>query len=74
MKLAIVVCLATILFANPANAELKTNIEYGKAGGQILRLDANVPDGAGLFPVVIAIHGGGWCAGDKAEKEISRPF
>ena len=43
----------------------QTDIEYGKAGGQSLRLDAHVPDGAGPFPVVLVVHGGGWSGGDK---------
>ena len=68
MKFAIISLLASTLFASVACAELKTNIEFGKAGGQVLRLDANVPDGNGPFPVVIAIHGGGWGAGDKSGK------
>lgn len=67
MKIPAIALIAT-LCATTVRAEVKTNIEYGKAGGQILRLDANVPDGSGPFPVVIAIHGGGWCAGDKSGK------
>ena len=65
MKPAFVISLATMLSASVVHAELKTNIEYGTAGGEVLHLDANVPDGAGPFPVVIAIHGGGWSRGDK---------
>jgi acetyl esterase/lipase len=47
-------------------AELKSNIEYGQAGGESLLLDASVPDGDGTFPVAIVVHGGGWASGDKA--------
>lgn len=65
---AVGIFLAATLFANAARAELKTNIEYSNVGGQALLLDANVPDGAGPFPVVIAVHGGGWCIGDKSGK------
>ena len=63
MKPAFVTFLAVTLFANVVRAELETNIEYGNGrANQVLRLDANVPDGTGPFPVVIAIHGGGWCS------------
>jgi alpha-L-fucosidase 2 len=50
-----------------ANAELQSDIEYGTADGESLKLDANVPEGAGPFPVVIVVHGGGWSGGDKAQ-------
>jgi len=39
---------------------------YGEAGGEVLKLDACVPEGAGPFPVAILVHGGGWSGGDKA--------
>jgi acetyl esterase len=42
-----------------------TNIEYGRAGGQSLRLDAWSPDGTGPFRAAIIVHGGGWVAGDR---------
>lgn len=29
------------------------------------KVDICVPNGIGPFPVIICIHGGGWCAGDK---------
>lgn len=45
---------------------LHRDIEYGRAEGEPLLLDAHVPDGAGPFPVAIFVHGGGWSGGDKA--------
>jgi acetyl esterase/lipase len=54
--------------ASPAalsGGELKQDIEYGTAGGESLKLDVFVPDGAGPFPVAILVHGGGWSRGDK---------
>jgi alpha-L-fucosidase 2 len=45
---------------------VKKDIEYGQASGISLKLDANIPDAAGPFPVVILVHGGGWATGDKA--------
>ena len=59
-------------------AELKTDIEYGNAGGVRLLLDASVPEGSGPFPVAIIVHGGGWSGGDKqrdvAGRDISPLF
>lgn len=43
------------------------DVEYGNVGGESLRLDASVPPGAGPFPMVILIHGGGWGSGDKRQ-------
>ncbi len=65
MKTAFVIFLAVTSLTHAVHAELKTNIEYGTAGREILRLDANVPDGTGPFPVILAVHGGGWSRGDK---------
>jgi acetyl esterase/lipase len=44
-----------------------SDIEYGQAGGESLRLDAFVPAGTGPFAAAIMVHGGGWGGGDKAK-------
>jgi acetyl esterase/lipase len=44
---------------------LKSDIEFAKAGGISLTLDAFVPDGPGPFPTCILVHGGGFVRGDK---------
>ena len=49
-----------------SHAEVRNDIEYGRAGGESLRLDAAVPDGPGPFAAVILVHGGGWTSGDKS--------
>jgi alpha-L-fucosidase 2 len=41
------------------------DITYARAGGLPLLMDAYLPEGAGPFPAVILVHGGGWEAGDK---------
>jgi alpha-L-fucosidase 2 len=46
-------------------AELKTDIEFAKPGGESLTLDAFVPEGDGPFPTCILVHGGGFTKGDK---------
>jgi acetyl esterase/lipase len=56
--------LVAVLFCCGCES-IKTNIEYGRVHGHSLLLDAHVPDGKGLHPVVILVHGGGWTAGDK---------
>ncbi len=53
-------------------ASVQTGIEYGKAGDVSLLMDAWIPDGAGPFPTVILVHGGGWQAGDR-QKDY-KPF
>ena len=58
--------LLSLCVAVVARAGLQTDIEYGLADGESLKLDAYVPDGAGPFPAVILVHGGGWNAGDKS--------
>lgn len=59
---AALMCMTTALRA----ATVQTDLEYGKAGEESLRLDACVPSGTGPFPAVILVHGGGWSAGDKS--------
>jgi alpha-L-fucosidase 2 len=58
--------LFALSFASAAVAGLQTDLEYGFAGGESLKLDAYVPEGSGPFPAVILVHGGGWNAGDKS--------
>lgn len=63
MLLAALICCAA--FATAARAEMRKDIEFAKPGGFSLTLDAYVPDGAGPFPTVIIVHGGGFARGDK---------
>jgi acetyl esterase/lipase len=55
--------------AKPENVIVLRDIEYGKAGGQPLKLDVLLPRSAGknLRPAIIYIHGGAWKFGDKSE-------
>lgn len=56
-----------------AKAGIRKDVEYGRAAGEALRLDACVPDGKGPFPAAILVHGGGWSGGDK-EKGVDPLF
>ncbi|MEO6005690.1 MAG: alpha/beta hydrolase [Opitutus sp.] len=62
-RLAVLLCVG---FATVARAAFQADIEYGLAGGESLKLDAYTPEGAGPFPAVILVHGGGWNGGDKS--------
>jgi alpha-L-fucosidase 2 len=55
-----------LLVSVTAHAATYADLEYGRAGGESLRLDAGIPDGPGPFAAVILIHGGGWTGGDKS--------
>jgi acetyl esterase/lipase len=71
--------LAVLLFsASPASADPRwhPDIEYSKASGDSLHLDASIPEGTGPFPVALLIHGGGWGSGDKAADfgALSKPL
>jgi len=63
MKFLVFLLLGAVATAAPT---FQTDIEYGVAGGESLRLDLCIPDGPGPFPAVILVHGGGWNAGDKS--------
>lgn len=54
-----------VVLEHPAG--MYEDILYGTQGGQSLLLDACVPEGKGLGPAVILIHGGGWSSGDKKD-------
>jgi len=56
------------LFATLARAEDETDLTYGTAAGEELKLDLSVPEGAGPFPVCILVHGGGFERGDKQKQ------
>lgn len=57
--------LALLLRAEPGPVTI-SDVSYGKAGDENLLLDVRLPCRARHAPVVIVVHGGGWCDGDKA--------
>jgi acetyl esterase len=56
--------LAAGLLLQGASAD-KADVEYSRPDGKPLLLDIHVPDGAGPFPAVIVVHGGGFDQGTK---------
>jgi acetyl esterase/lipase len=69
-----IIAVCVVLSAGLCNADLRKDIAYGINGkGATIKLDAYVPDGNGLFPAVIFVHGGAWCGGDKQEGDRILP-
>lgn len=58
---------ALILFGFAAPAELIRDVEYARPDGVSLKLDVNVPEGKGPFPMVILVHGGGFTNVNRQE-------
>lgn len=54
-----------ITSAAQIHADLRENIEYGRAGESSLKLDARIPEGRGPFAAAIIVHGGAWVTGDR---------
>ena len=53
--------------ARAADAATTRDIVYARPAGEALALDLAVPAGAGPFPLVVCVHGGGWKAGKRQD-------
>ena len=58
-------------FAVPGGLVAKEDVVFAEAGGRKLKLDLYRPEGKGVLPGVVVVHGGGWTGGDK---ESFRPI
>lgn len=66
MKFASAFIFTLLSMSAMAHTEIRKDIVYGRPDYQDLKLDANIPDQTGPFPIAILVHGGGWSVGDKA--------
>lgn len=51
----------------PGDIDLFPDLTFGEAGGEQLKVDVATPRGKGPFPAILAVHGGGWVAGNRKE-------
>ncbi len=56
-----------------ARAEVRRDVEYSSPGGVRLAMDISIPEGGGLHPAAIVVHGGGWVRGDR-ETDVAPLF
>src|SRR5215212_2087808 len=61
VRLLLPLMISTQLFG----ATVARGVEYGRASGAPLLLDACIPEGKGPFPAVVIVHGGGWIGGHR---------
>lgn len=58
-------CMIACAMVSTGFAEVRKGIEYSRAEGMSLQLDASIPEGAGPFAAAVVVHGGGWVRGDR---------
>jgi acetyl esterase/lipase len=54
--------------------EIRRDVRYATHDGIALLGDYYVPKGPGKFPVVVAVHGGGWQLGDRTSFRFLGPY
>ena len=59
--------LALLLGIKTPPIVVDVGVELGSSSGVLLRGDVYHPTHAGIHPVVLVLHGGGWSGGDRAE-------
>jgi predicted acyl esterase len=62
-------------FPNDPRFELQEGFAWSTAEGVELKANLYLPKGAGPFPVVLYLHGGGWSSGDRKQlgRQTGRP-
>src|SRR6185436_5320816 len=61
-------------FLLAAGVEVRNDIKFSNASGEVLLMDAHIPEGPGPFAAVILVHGGGWSNGNKQASFIKPLF
>jgi acetyl esterase/lipase len=66
--------IAPLFGQPPREIEIRRDLKYATHDGVALAGDYYVPNGPGKFPVVIAMHGGGWQLGDRTLYRFLGPY
>jgi acetyl esterase/lipase len=67
--------LSLLLLLTPLAFGDDADVLYRTVDGVELRLDIALPEGAGPFPAIICLHGGGWSMGSKSSfRKIIKEF
>jgi acetyl esterase/lipase len=76
-----IICIATAALAvlapargQPRETEVRHDLQYATHDGIALTGDYYVPKAPGKYPVVVAVHGGGWAAGTQAGYRFWGPY
>jgi len=56
------------------DAAVQRGLEYGQHDGVTLTGDLYTPAGAGPYPAIVAVHGGGWQVGDASFYQYWGPY
>ena len=60
--------------STPQKIETRPGITYATHDGVALLGDLYLPAGAGPFPALVALHGGGWQAGARSTFQYWGPY
>ena len=72
---AILLAAASALSAQALlDVETRANVTYATHDGTELKGDYYVPKAPGKFPVIVAVHGGGWVGGSKSGYTYWGPY
>src|SRR5712691_2633256 len=77
MRICLVIALSMIpLLAQTQlrEVEIRRDVQYATHDGVALAGDYYVPKAPGKFPVVVAVHGGGWQLGDRSAFRYWGPY
>ena len=59
--------LSSLSHAQPPNVIVKKDVVYGNVHGAGLLADIAYPEGKGLFPVILSVHGGRWVGSHRSD-------